>query len=88
VSLGPRHVLAGLVKEVRGKRRKQLTRQQVAHFNTRVACRAARFVYFAEPSFPFEQDGNVVDGPTGWLKGDENDSRAGKKRGLIKVIHD
>lgn len=88
ISLGPKHVLAGVAKEVRGKRRKQLTREQVAHFNTMVACRAARFVYFAGPSFPFEQDGTTVVGPTDWLKGDENDPRAGKKRGLIRIIRD
>lgn len=88
VSLGPSHVLAGVANEVPGKRRKQLTRKQVAHFNTMAACRAARFVYFLGPSFPFDQDGTVIVGPTDWLKGDENDPRAGKKRGLIKVIHD
>jgi hypothetical protein len=73
-------------KKVRGKRRMKLTREQVAHFNMRVACRAARWVYYAAPSFPFDQDGNVVVGPTAWLKGDENDPRAGKKRGIVKVI--
>ncbi len=86
VSLGPRHLLAGVSEEVRGKRRKRLTREQVTHFNTRVACRAARFVYFAASSFLFDQDGTVVVGPTDWLKGDENDPRAGKKRGIVKVI--
>lgn len=86
VSIGPRHILAGVPKEVRGKRRKQLTREQVAQFNTRVACRSARFVYFAGPNFPFLQDRNVIEGPTDWLKGDETDPRGGKKRGLLKVI--
>jgi len=73
---------------MRGKRRKKLTREQVAHFNTRVACRAARFVYYTVPDFPFDQDGKVVIGPTEWLKGDENDPRVGKKRGIVKVIRD
>jgi hypothetical protein len=88
VPLGPRHVLAGVPKEVTGKRRKQLTREQVAHFNTQIACRAARFVYFSGPNFPFDQDGKVMEGPTDWLKGDETDPRAGKKRGVIRVIRD
>lgn len=86
VSLGPRHILAGVSEVVLGKRRKRLTREQVAHFNTRVACRAARFIYFAEASFPFDQEGATVVGPTDWLKGDESDPRAGKKRGIVKVI--
>lgn len=86
VSLGPQHILAGVSSEPRGKRRVQLTQKHVADFNTLVACRAARFVYYAEPSFPFHKDGTVVVGPTEWLKGDENDPRAGKKRGIVKVI--
>ena len=86
VSIGPRHVLAGVSKEVVGKRRFRLTCEQVAQFNTSVTCRAARFVYSATEEFLFDQDGQVVDGPTEWLMGDENDPRAGKKRGAIKVI--
>lgn len=88
VSMGPRHVLAGVSEEVRGKRRKQLTRAQVAHFNTRVACRAARFVYFAGPDFPFDKEGTIEVGPGEWLMGDENDRRAGRKRGIAKVIRE
>jgi len=85
VALGPKHILAGVSEQVSSKRRICLTRDQVAQFNTSVACRAARFVYYTGAGFPFEQHGRVVVGPTQWLKGDENDHRAGKKRGIIQV---
>lgn len=85
VALGPRHILAGVNEEFSGKRRIQLTRDQVAQFNTTVACRAARFVYYSGTSFPFEQNDRVIAGPTDWLRGDEKDPRAGRKRGIFRV---
>jgi len=85
VALGPRHILAGVTQQVRGKRRRQLTREDVARFNTRIACRAARFVYFSGATFPFDQNGTIVDGPTDWLKGDDSDPRGGRKRGRVVV---
>jgi hypothetical protein len=86
VALGPRHILAGVPGSVPGRRRRDLKRQQVAHFNSLVALKASRFVYFAGESFAFERDGQVVDGPTDWLKRRPDDVREGKKRGRLTVL--
>ncbi len=84
-AVGPRHIVAGVPEEVRGKRRVQLSREDVARFNTMVAVRASRFVYSVGPSFAFWQDGTVVDGPNEWLNRVDGDPRGRKKRGELKL---
>jgi hypothetical protein len=74
VALGPRHLPIDVSEQIRGKRRKWLTREEVARFNTRTACRTSRFVYFSGTTFPSDQDGKIVAGPTDWLKGDDSDA--------------
>src|SRR6266545_3495640 len=46
-----------------------------AAFDTMVAVRAARFVYFTGSSFTFERDAVVANAPDDWLKGADDDPR-------------
>lgn len=78
--------LRSVATRSKGKRRHSLSRADVATFNTDVVMRAERFVYYSGPSFVFKQDGVVVDGGAmEWLRRTGDDTRGGKKRGVVNV---